>query len=109
LQGEAMLAIMTKESDFEQYRGKLRGKMVLTMAPRALEMPAAPLAHRLTPDELLARSLTPDPAGRGGFPGAPAAGGGGRGGRGGNADAPDPVAQRRFRDRMNQFLKDEGA
>jgi hypothetical protein len=105
---------MTAEADFAKYKGQLRGKMVLTMAPRTLEMPTNPLAHRLTPDELLARSLTPDPAGRGGFPGAPAApaaAAGGRGGRGGrgNADPQDPVAQRRFRDRLNQFLKDEGA
>jgi hypothetical protein len=86
--------------------------MVLMQAPRDLTMSMTPLAHRLTPEELLARSLTPDPGGRGGFPGAPAtpAGGGGRGGRGGGNAAPaDPVAQRRFRDHVNQFLKDEGA
>src|SRR5262249_54153884 len=72
LRGDAILAVMTTEADFEKFRGQLRGKMVLTMAPRVLEMPVAPLAHRLTPDELLARSLTPDPGARGGFPGAPA-------------------------------------
>src|SRR5258708_33489635 len=107
IQGKAVLAVMTTEADFDKFKGKLRGKMVLTQAPRELTMSMTPQAHRLTPEELLARSLTPDPGGRGGFPGAPAAGGGGRGANAG--PPPDPVAQRRFRDHLNQFLKDEGA
>jgi carboxypeptidase Q len=61
VQGEAILAILTSEADFDRFKGQLRGKMVLTQAPRVLEMPTTPLAHRLTPEELLSRSLTPDP------------------------------------------------
>jgi hypothetical protein len=104
---------MTTEADFEKFRGKLRGKMVLTQVPRDLTISTTPLAHRLTAEELFARTMTPDPGARGGGPfGAPqanAAGGrGGRGGGRGNADPADPQAARRFRDRLNQFLKDEG-
>jgi len=101
-QGEAVLAPLNSEADFEKYKGQLRGKMVLTMTPKELTMPTTPLAHRLTEDELFQRAMTPDPSRQVFGPGGPAAA---------NRNAgppPDPAAQRRFRERMAQFLREEG-
>lgn len=98
VRGDAMVAVLRTEADFEKYKGQLHGKMVLTMAPKDLEMSMTPLAHRLTESEIEARSLTLDPS-RGAF-------GGGGGGRG-NAAAgppPDPAVQRRFRESLTRFL-----
>jgi hypothetical protein len=99
VRGDAVLAVLATSADLQKYKGQLRGKMVLTMAPKELEMSMNPLAHRLTDAELAARMMTPDPSRLGlGFV-AP-------GGRG-NAPAPDPGAQRRFREQLIQFLIDE--
>jgi len=61
-EGEAVLAPLNSEADFEKYKGKLRGKMVLTMTRKSLTMPTIPLGHRLTDEELFQRSMTPDPS-----------------------------------------------
>jgi len=95
VRGDAMLAVLATPADLDKYKGQLRGKMVLTMAPRELEMPTTAYAHRLTDEELAQRTLFTVGGGRGG-----------RGGRGSAAPA-DPVAQRRFRERLIQFLIDE--
>ncbi len=91
VRGDAVLAVLTTQADLDKYKGQLRGKMVLTMAPKELEMQTAPLAHRLTEEDLANRELF-------NF--------GGRGGRG-NAAPADPGAARRFREKMIQFLIDE--
>jgi hypothetical protein len=103
--GDAILAPLATQADLDKYKGQLRGKMVLAMAPRELEMPTTPLAHRLTEEELQQRVNTPDPSRFAFGPGAPPTAGG-RGGRG-NAAPQDPNAQRRFREREIQFLIDE--
>jgi len=95
VRGDAMMAVLATQADLDKYKGQLRGKMVLTMAPKELEMQTAPLAHRLTEEELLNRERFTF---GGGF--------GGRGGRG-NAAPVDPTAARRFREKMIQFLIDE--
>src|SRR5579885_668025 len=101
VRGDAILAPLATQSDLDKFKGQLRGKMVLAMAPHELEMPTTPLAHRLTDQELIARVQTPDPSRFSFGPGAP-------GGRGrGNAPAPDLTAQRRFRERLIQFLIEE--
>ncbi len=97
VQGEAILAPIATEADFAKYKGKLRGKIVLTMPLKPIAMSTDPLAHRLTDAELLARTETPDPSKLGIFPRTPTAG-----------PAPAPITPQ-FRNRMNQFLKDEGA
>jgi len=95
VRGEAMLAPLATAADLEKFKGQLRGKMVLMMAPRELQMPTVAFAHRLTEEELAQRMLF-NPGGRGGF-----------GGRGGRGPAPDPVAARRFREQLINFLVDE--
>jgi carboxypeptidase Q len=98
VRGDAILAVLSTPADLDKYKGQLRGKMVLMMAPHELEMPTTPYAHRLTDEELEQRVLF-----------SPGGGFGGRGGRGGRGNAPpaDPTAQRRFRERLIQFLIDE--
>src|SRR5262249_16935442 len=105
VRGDAILAPLATQADLDKYKGQLRGKMVLAMAPHELEMSMAPYAHRLTEEELASRVQTPDPSRFSFGPGAPPAAG--RGGRGGNAAPADPNAQRRFRERMIQFLIEE--
>jgi len=97
VRGDAMLAVLATAADLEKYKGQLRGKMVLTMAPKQIEMSTTAWAHRLTDEEIEAREhFTIGFGGRGG-----------RGGGRGNGQPADPEAQRRFRERMIQFLIDE--
>jgi hypothetical protein len=49
---DAVFAKIEKEEDFEAYRGKLKGKFVLTAPLRAVEAHFDPQAHRFTDQEL---------------------------------------------------------
>ena len=84
--GEAVLAVVANEEDFETYRGTLRDKYVLTAAMPGVPALFEPLARRMTDEDLAAR------AGRLSRPA--------RGGR-------DPRA-REFANRRLQFFLDEG-
>jgi carboxypeptidase Q len=92
--GEPVLAPLATEADFEVFKGKLKGKIVLIMDAKNIEMSTEPLAHRFTAEELLTREKAPDPARLGG---------------------PGPAARKQreaataFRKKRNQFLRDEGA
>ncbi len=73
---EAVLAPLHSEADFAKYQGKLKGKIVLIFDPRELPLHTEAEAHRLTEEEIAARTQTPDPS-HTGFgppvrPGAPA-------------------------------------
>jgi hypothetical protein len=124
--GEAMQITMpTTDADLEKLKGKIRGKFLLTAPARELTLSLQPLARRYSEPELDALSLLPEPgAGRGGRgggrpgqapagapggpPGAPGAPGdpnAAPGGRGGFNNA----AQRAFRNKLNTFLREEGA
>jgi carboxypeptidase Q len=121
--GDAVLALINGPEDLDQWKGKLKGKIVLTAAPHADELPVTPLAVRLTDEELAAAAVAPDPSSgnpsslplgfvrgvplnggaRGGAQGAGRGGAGGRGaagGRGGNGN--------NFRAQLAKFWKDEG-
>jgi carboxypeptidase Q len=56
---EVMLATIATEKDFDTYRGKLWGKIVLQNPPRDLQLSLQPLGRRLTDSELAERALTP--------------------------------------------------
>jgi carboxypeptidase Q len=86
--GEAVLAVIATEKDFETYRGKLRGKYVLPTALRDVPAQFAPPGHRYTDDELAALAKQP-------------AAGGGRG-RG------NFTAQQEFARKRAQFFISEG-
>ena len=106
---EAMLAPLHSDADFDKYKGKLKGKIVLIFDPRELLMHTEPEAHRLTDAEIEARTQTPDPS-RSGF------GGGAR--PGGAAPRPGEFTPaslstaapsgRILRNKVNAFLKEEG-
>ena len=112
--GQAVMAIINGPEDLDKWKGKLRGKMVLTAAMHPSTLNEAPLSHRLTDEELAAAATGPDPAS--GNPsslplgffrpttapamGAAPAGRGGAGGRGGGGFG--------FRAQLTKFLKDEG-
>jgi carboxypeptidase Q len=90
--GEAVLAVIQNERDFDTWRGKLRGKFVLTTTMRTVAARFEPLGRRLTDADLENLSKQPAAAGRG--RGAPPAGGG--------ANPQD------FQRRRTQFFVDEG-
>jgi hypothetical protein len=92
VKGEPVLAVMTVEADFQKFKGKLKDKIVLVMDPRHLDPIFAAPGHRLTEEEIAGRIAGPDPS----------------------RIAPQAAAQNNqgaqaFRNKRNQFLKDEGA
>jgi carboxypeptidase Q len=95
LTAEAVLAPIRTEADLDQYKGKLRGKIVLRDAPRILTLPTEPAGRRLSDAQLADLSVFP-------IPGPP--------GRAGRAGQPpfNPQQARRLRERLNRFWKDEG-
>ena len=105
---EAVLAPLHSQDDFAKYKGKLKGKIVLIFDPRELTLHTDPDAHRLTDEELAARTKTPDPSHTGFGAGRPA------------TPAPRPgeytpstlttaaPTGRVLRNQVNAFLKAEG-
>ena len=89
---EAMYAKIEKDEDFDAFRGKLRGKFVMTAPLRAVEAQFETPAHRYTDQELadIAQPRPPQPA-------------------------PDAAArarflvQQQFNQKLLKFLTDEGA
>jgi carboxypeptidase Q len=73
--GEALLVTLQSEEDFNAWRGKLRGKFILTTPMRQVTARFEPLARRFTDAELADLAKQPLTAGRGGR-GAPPAGAG---------------------------------
>ncbi len=114
--GEAVLARIRNMDDAEKFRGKLKGKFVLTDAPRDLRLHTDPDARRYTDSDLEKMASAPMPTQpSGGSPpaaqpqqqpaaGTPPAGAPGPGLR-------DPAARdqyRQMRSKLYQFYKDEG-
>ncbi len=87
--GEAVLAVIQNDKDFDTFRGKLRGKFVLSVPMREVPPQFDAPGHRYTDAELADLSKQP-----------PAGGRGGRGGRG-NVDQD-------FNRRRTKFWIDEG-
>lgn len=90
------------EADLEKYKGKLKGAIVLTQAPRELKARFAPLGTRQDEKTLLALADAPAPGGGRGFGGA---GGGG----GGFRMTPEQRATLNFNARKLLFAQEEGA
>jgi carboxypeptidase Q len=89
--GEAVLAVIQNDRDFDAWRGKLRGKFVLTTTMRQVAARFQPLGTRFTDAELGDLSRQPSTAARG--RGAPPAGG---------------VNPQEFARKRTQFFVDEG-
>ncbi len=115
--GDAVLAVISGPEDLDQWKGKLKGKIVLTAAPHGDEMPVTPLAVRLSDAELAAAAVAPDPTSGNpsslplgfvrGTPLNGGAAGGGRGGAGGRG-AGGRGGANNFRAQLAKFWKDEG-
>ncbi|MBV9034610.1 MAG: M28 family peptidase, partial [Acidobacteriaceae bacterium] len=91
------------EADMEKYKGKLRGKIVMTAEPRELPFPTNPEAHRYTDAELAEQAQAPDPSAPSFF-GAPNASARRNGG-----NAPMSREERqRLQAKIAQFMRDEG-
>jgi hypothetical protein len=61
LTGEPVYAAMRNEQDMERWKGKLKGKIVLTQAPRDVAPVERPFMSRYTDQQLLELSQAPDP------------------------------------------------
>jgi carboxypeptidase Q len=85
-------------ADFAPYRGKLKGKIVVSQPPRDLQPLMTAPGRRYTEEELN-RMANP-------FPVAGTGGRGGRGGRGAGTPAPNPSTSPRVN--LQQCLADEG-
>ncbi|HEV3139858.1 MAG TPA: M20/M25/M40 family metallo-hydrolase [Vicinamibacterales bacterium] len=86
--GEAVMAVIQDEKDFEKFRGKLRGKFVLSVPMRDVLAHFEAPGHRYTDAELADLSKQPDA----------------RGGRGGGRGNFDPS----FGAKRTKFWLDEG-
>ncbi len=89
---DVVRAQIESEADFERYRGKLKGKIVLTQPLRAVAMLDGPIVLRMGEKDFAEAATTPVPAARGT--------GGGRGGRGAGGAG--------LRQKIDQFFKTEG-
>ncbi|MBS1877644.1 MAG: M20/M25/M40 family metallo-hydrolase [Acidobacteria bacterium] len=102
--GEPMLAILRSAEDLEKYKGKLKGKIIMTSQPRALNVIANAPLKRYSEAELSETAVAPEP-------GAPSFGFGGpsRGPRSAfDPQPPQNMAQmREFRPKLQAFLHDE--
>ena len=92
VQADVVLAPIATAADFDKYKGKLQGKIVLTQLPRAVRMLDGRIVLRMTDDDIAEANTTPVPAQR--------AGGGGPGGFG---------QGQQFSQRVTQVYQTEGA
>ncbi|MDP9171351.1 MAG: M20/M25/M40 family metallo-hydrolase, partial [Acidobacteriota bacterium] len=100
---EVVIAPIEAPADQEKYKGKVKGKIVLTSPMPELAFPTAPLASRYTPEELSELSTELIPGGRGGR------GGAGRGGANAALLAMTPEERLAFQEKQRSFWKNEGA
>ena len=91
VQAEVVLAPIATAADFEKYKGKLQGKIVLTQPPRAVRMLDGRIVLRMNDEDIAEANTTPVP---------PQRGGGGPGGFG---------QGQQFSQRVAQFYQSEGA
>ena len=91
------------DADFERYRGRLAGRIVLTQPERPVPMLEGLIVHRMGPKDFAEAATTPAPSPRGAGAGRRGRGAGGRG----NDDAP-PAGRGSLGARIAQFYKAEG-
>ena len=99
--GEVVMAAIESPADMEKYKGKVKGKIVLTVPVQDLTLPVTALATRYTNEQLA--DLVPEVV--------PTGGRGGAGGRGGNAALLNMTPEERtaYQEKLRNFWKDEGA
>jgi carboxypeptidase Q len=99
--GEAIMASIQTPADLEKWKGKLKGKIVLTAPLQDLAFPSTPLGHRYTTEEL--QEMVPEVLPEGG------AGRGGRGGQNAALAAMTPEERQAFTEKQRTFFVEEGA
>ncbi len=90
---EVVLIDIKSEKDFEKFQGKLKGKIVIMPSFSSYEVDFEPLATRYTEDDLLKIQEESTSTRR----------------RRGNFNYEDYLKMRQFRQKIADFLKDEGA
>ena len=93
IKGEVVLIDVKAESDLEKYKGKINGKIVLMPSTSTYEVSYEPLASRLTDDKLKQLSMATSP----------------QMGRRPPMDLAALMAQRNLRNKIMEFIKNEGA
>lgn len=101
--GEPMLAVIRTEADMDKWKGKLRGKIVMSSEPRDLPFPNAADAKRYTDADLALQESAMDPSGNR-YVDTP------NGGRPARGTAPVLTREERVKlqEKISQFMKDEG-
>ncbi len=101
--GEPILAEIRTEADMEKFKGKLKGKIVMSSPLRDLPFPTSPDGKRYTESDLSSEAEAPEPGAQPRYGGPPAAGQ--------RAPAVPQTREERMRlqEKIAQFLKDEGA
>src|SRR5262249_23532064 len=101
--GDVMVANLQNDADFEHYKGKLAGKIVMLGVGRDLVLPTVAASSRYSDQELQQLSTAGPGRGGRGLPGT-AALNAGRQGTPGNP----PAGNQQLTNRLNKFLADEG-
>ncbi|MGD0580009.1 MAG: peptidase M28, partial [Bryobacteraceae bacterium] len=102
---EPVLAAIQSDEDIAKWKGKLKGKIVLTQAPRPQDLIEKPMSSRYTAQELADLEMAPEPGQFGMFGGPP------RAGAPGAPPNPQMLAMRQQREqrvKANNFYRDEG-
>jgi hypothetical protein len=98
--GEAIMATIRTEADMEKFKGKLKGKIVLSSERHDFSMPTEPEGHRYSEAELASEAAAPEPGLAPRFGGPPS---------GRAAFTPQSREERmRLQEKITQFMKDEG-
>ena len=84
--GEPVIAVLRADADIEKFKGKLKGRIVLTDALREVPLPLQPDARRYSDADLTQMFAAPDPSAR----------------------RPQREDTQAFRRRLIQFPRDEG-
>lgn len=98
--GEPIMAVLRTDADLDKWKGKLKGKIVMTSAMRDLAVQLTPAGRRYTEAELNQEGTAPEPGSSlFGRPQPPQAGGPG--------GPTDFRALRAFRTKLTKYLHDE--
>ncbi len=93
LKGQAVLIQPRTIADLDQYKGKLKGAIVLTQGEQDMTISFDPMASRLQPADLDKLELAPEP---------------GVGRRAGSPQMGDMMARAQLQQAVNKLLKEEG-
>lgn len=100
--GQPLHVVLRSEADLEKWKGKLKGRIVLTETPRNLEPYSRPLYSRHSEEDLNRIAMLPE-----GLP--PTFGPQGPGGRAGAAGGQNMQQIMAFRKKISAFWREEGA